>query len=960
MRSLYFAAVLATSALLIAPAPAALAQARAIAGQAAGKPAVDPDIIRPDPEVRQGVLPNGMRYAVKSGGAPPHAVSFRFYVDTGSYQEHDDERGVAHFLEHMAFNGGRNIPGGKLDTLFGAQGVLFGRDQNAETTLYGTTFMLDIPQVDDAKLDLAFQWFRDIADGLTIDPAAVDRERGVVMSEDNRSRGPAREWAEKEQKFLGPEQRSTIRDPIGTTASLKAMTAAQIRAFYQRWYRPDETTIVVVGDLPADQLEKRVIDTFGSWKANGPPPPKVPLTQPNLSRGMDVLTNADPYLPADAHLCWIRKYDEDGADTVARTRLLLERRLWRDVLNERLRTLASSDDPPFGRAAGYAVSAERESLYSCLDVSPLRDDWKGGLAAAITEVRRLQAHGATEEEVGRALEVIRAGNRAATESARAQSDSSVSESMLAALIHHDVIATPRERFRILDRADAGLTEKDVDTAFRRDWSGAGPFLMISTPDGVDAKALKAAYRADISGNPPPALVTAKAPVWAYTDFGPSGKVVNRTEIKAPGFVRLKFANGVILNFKRLTSSQDRIRVEVRFGAGRREVPNKDYYAAELGAQLFVDGALGKHDAESLRRLFNDHGWGADMNIGDDAFVLNGVTGQTDLDLEMQILAAFLTDPGFHRGINAKMPTAINQMERVAKSSPEFAISQALYKTISPNGVYVLPTQDQLIQINASTFERLFKPALTQAPLEVTIVGDVTEDHAVDAVARSLGALPPRAETNRARPDTFFLRYPTTPPPVIRTTYESTTDKAIVSLVWPLYVAEPGRRREEYALNVVSAVMDDAIRHRVRTQMGKSYAPQVGMNSPDAADQGSITAYIETTAPDAEAVAQAARETAADIAAHGVSPEAFEAARKPMLDAIPNKLIDIDTWSAGLDGSARNFEILREFIDYKADMESITLADVNRYAAQWLTQTPIVVIATPAPPPGPQGTAAPAR
>ncbi len=951
MRRFLLVAALAASTVILASGPT-LAQsghADSHAKSADRNAAPDPDVIAPDPSVRQGVLPNGLHYVVMSNRNPSKGVSFRFHMNVGSFEARAAARGVAHFLEHMAFNGGRNIPGGKLDVLFGAQGVQFGRDQNAETTTFGTTFMLDVPQVDQAKLDLAFAWLRDIADGLTIDQAAVDRERGVVLAEDDRSRGPARELGEKVQKFLSPDLRSTIRDPLGTPASLHATDAAKIRAFYERWYRPDQATVVVVGDLPADVLEKRVVDTFGSWAPKGPATPHQAYSQPNLSRNFEIMTSAEPYLPARVDLCWIRKDDETGPDTVARTRLQLERRLWREVMNERFRALASSDNPPFGSAAVGLNEVEHEALYSCLDVLPLKNDWKGSLAAAIGEVRRMLAHGSTSDEVGRALEGVRAEFRAQEDSARAFASSALAQSFMEASVHGDVIATPKERFRILDRADAGLSEKDVDAAFRRDWSGAGPFLIVTTPAGVDAAQVKAAYRADISGLAPPVQTAIKAAAWAYTDFGASGKVVERTEIANPGFVRLKFANGVILNFKRLTTSQDKIKVHLRFGAGRREIPNKDYYAALLGAQFFAEGALGKHDAETMRRLFNDHGWGADLSILDDAFVISGQTNPTDLDLELQILAAFVTDPGFHRAMNAKIPTAVDVMEREAKTSPEFAVSQALNRAIAPDGVYVVPPREQLLAIDAQAFERLFKPALTGDPLEVTVVGDVTEDHAVDAVARTLGALPPRTAATHARPDTFFLRYPATAPDVIRTTYESTTDKAVVALIWPLYVAEPKRRREEYALNVVSQVLDDAIRHRVRSQMGKSYAPQVAMSSPDNADQGAINAYIETTAVDADAVAQAARETAAEIAVHGVSEDAFEAARKPMLDAIPSRMEDLDWWAGGLDGSAGNYEILREFIDWKADLESVTLADVNRYAATWLTQKPIVVIATPKPP-----------
>jgi zinc protease len=972
VRSFNLAVALAASSLILASSLAAHAPALAQAhnatdnhsssGHNGAQPVVaapdqrnvyrDPDIVQPDPNVRRGVLPNGMRYAVMSNATPAKAISFRFSMNTGSYEEGDNERGVAHFLEHMAFNGGRNIPEGHLDTLFGAQGVLFGRDQNAETGFYGTTYMLDIPQVDDTKLDLAFKWLRDIADGLTLAPAKVDSERGVVLAEDDRSKGPARTLNEKAERFLAPELRSTTHDPIGTTQSIRAMDAQTLRSFYERWYRPDQAIVVVVGDEPVEALEKRVIDTFGSWKATGPATPHAAISQPDLTRGLDVLSTSEPSLATNVDVCRAMKYDEGGPDSVARLRLLLERRLWRDVVNERLRGAANVDDPPFGHAEVGMRESDREASYSCLDVLPLKDDWRRALDAGVTEVRRMQAHGATSDEVGRALEGVRAEYRAAADSARAEGSASLAERDLNALVRGDVIATPRERFRILDRAAAGLTEKDVDAAFRRDWMGAGPFVMLTTPQGVDAAQVKAAWRSANAGSPPAIQTAAKAAVWAYTDFGTPGKVVDRQEITNPGFVRVKFANGVILNFKRMTTSQDKIKVHVRMGAGRREIPNEDYYGAALGSQFFLEGGLGKHDAESMRRLFNDHGWGADFTILDDAFVLSGATNPTDLDVEMQILSAFVTDPGFHRSMDAKLPTHIDMMMRQVKTSPEIAMNAALNNAIAPNGVYVIPSREKLLKINAATFQRLFKPALTQAPLEVTIVGDVTEDHAVDAVSRTLGALPPRKAVDRVRPDTFFLRYPTAPVPTIRTTYESINTKAIVSLIWPLYVAEPKRRREEYALNILTNAMDAAIRHRVREQMGKSYAPQVGMNSPDAADQGVINAYIETTGADADAVAQAARETAADIAAHGITPEAFEVARKPVIDSFSTRMDDLDWWAGGMDGSAGNYEILREFIDWQSDMQSVTLDDVNRYAKTWLTQAPIVVIVTPSPPAAP--------
>ena len=347
----------------------------------------------------------------------------------------------------------------------------------------------------------------------------------------------------------------------------------------------------------------------------------------------------------------------------------------------------------------------------------------------------------------------------------------------------------------------------------RDWQGAGPLVLVTAPTQPKLAQVKATYAQAMSGPAPAAIDASAAAQWAYGDFGTPGKVVKREVVEKPGFVRFWFENGVVVNFKQLDKAQDRVKVRVRFGNGRREIPNSDFYAAQVAAGLFVEGGLGKHDAETVRRLFNDHGWSADMDIGPDYFVLEGATNPTDLGVEMQILAAYVTDPGFRRSLDAKLPTTVELMDRSMRASPDFALNQALYKTIAPEGVYVMPSKDRLLKMDAKTFERLLRPALTSSPIEITVVGDISEERVVAALSKTFGALPPRAKTERRRGDTWFLRYPTKAPGTIRTTYDSPSDKAVVELVWPLYVAEPKRRREEYALMVLSQIMDDAIRHK---------------------------------------------------------------------------------------------------------------------------------------------------
>ena len=256
--------------------------ASAAAVQAAEPKTVD--AIRPDPSIIRGELPNGLRYAVRSNGKPSSAMSIRFYIETGSLEETEEERGVAHFLEHMAFEGGRAIKGDTLSTRFQQAGISIERDHNAFTNLVGTYYVLDLQEISDSKLDLALNWLRDVADGLTLDPQAVDQQRGVVTSEYFSRRDGGTAVAEAIKTFFEPGLLDPRRSPGGTPESLRAITSQTLRRYYAKWYRPERAFVIIVGDMPAATLKARVETLFGSWKAATPTPVEPDPGQVDFSR----------------------------------------------------------------------------------------------------------------------------------------------------------------------------------------------------------------------------------------------------------------------------------------------------------------------------------------------------------------------------------------------------------------------------------------------------------------------------------------------------------------------------------------------------------------------------------------------------------------------------------------------------------------------------------------------------
>lgn len=219
-----------------------------------------------DPNVTYGRLENGMRYALQHNIRPEGEAVVRLHINAGSRHETEKTLGVAHFLEHMAFNGSENVPEGEMVKSLERLGLSFGPDTNASTTFSRTQYMLNLPDVGDETLDYALFLMRETADKLLIDPDAVARERGVVKAEEARGNTPNRKAQRAYQDFIYPELLSTKRPVIGLPETLDDISAAQIRKFYDTYYRPERALLVIAGDVKVSDIENKIKSVFGDWQ----------------------------------------------------------------------------------------------------------------------------------------------------------------------------------------------------------------------------------------------------------------------------------------------------------------------------------------------------------------------------------------------------------------------------------------------------------------------------------------------------------------------------------------------------------------------------------------------------------------------------------------------------------------------------------------------------------------------
>lgn len=898
--------------------------------------------VTPDPAVKQGRLPNGLRYAIMQNGTPAKAISVRLIIDVGSYDEADEELGAAHFVEHMAFRSSKGFPDGKLENRFAPLGIAMGRDQNAATGLHSTVYRADMPNAQIDGLRLVLQWMRSAADGILFDPAAVQTERGVVFAEKKSRTTPATITSAAVSRFQAPNLRSANRDPIGTDATLQALGPAQLKAFYERWYRPDNAALVIVGDVDSAALEKEVSDAFASWTAKGAAPARYEASRQFAERGLDAFSRSEPNLPSAIGACRVAPAAEKSANPIERMRAKLLSDFWVKILEQRLE-LASKDPKAGLLVASPMVRDElRDARTACLISVPLDGQWQTALTTAQAELRRFAADGPTDTELENVIETMRSSIRGGISQAETRQSSKLANDFAEALQASLPILSPRESMRAYNLAVDDLTPEDVRSAYANDWKGWGPLLTAIGPKAPDRDSLMAAWRANESAKALGRYADRKAPVWPYTTFGKTGRVKQREALANGDFTRIHFDNGVILNHKRTAFEAGTASVAVHFGSGQSDFARADIAPAAMAAGFFPYGGLGKMTYEEIQQAVGTSTGEVTLNILPDTLALTARTIADQVPDQLQLLAAYVTDPGFHPEFDAKLPTAADLVVRMLRTQPGSVASRTLEVALFPGD----PGLEALATYRVADFKRVLQPLLAKSALEVTVVGDISEAEAIQAVAETFGAFPRRNGTPVGyRPDSFQA-FPKSLPPPLTGRHEGPRDKAAAMVIWPLFITNEKRRGEELALELLGQIFDVRLRHRIRVELGKTYSPTVQTRMVDYADQGTLTVNIESTPDDVQAMVAEARKLAASLATGEISEAELRQAREPLIANWREVQRNNAVWAQVLTSSYHKPYMIDDLLSYAAMIGKVTLDDVRKAAAAWINADPAIGVALP--------------
>ncbi|WEA27519.1 M16 family metallopeptidase [Rhizobium binxianense] len=887
--------------------------------------------LKADPNVHFGTLANGMRFAIMRNATPPGQAAIRFRIGSGSLEENDNQQGLAHFLEHMAFKGSTHVAEGEMIRILQRKGLAFGPDTNAHTSYDETVYALDLPEVDADTLSTGLMLMRETASELTLDAGALDRERGVILSEERLRDTPQYRAGLGIMNSLLAGRRATMRPPIGKADIISNAPVDLVRDYYRANYRPDRATLVVVGDIDPAAMEREIRQRFGDWKAVGPAPAQPDLgTLETKGESADVLVV--PGGMTNIQIAWTRPYDA-APDMFAKRRTQLIEDLGLMVLKRRVSNLASKADAPF-ISAGVGSQDLLDSAHVILIAANSEPDkWRAALTAIDLEQRRIQKFGVSQAEIDREILEYRSALQAALAGAATRTTTDIASMLASSVDDNQVFTSPAEDLSLFETITNDVTAAEVNQALQHAFSGNGPQVVLQTaqsPQG-GAETVRQVYDASkaIAVSAPSSAADV---AWPYTHFGEPGTVVERRAVDDLGLTMVRFSNGVRLTVKPTKLRANEVLVREDIGRGRLDLP-RDRPAPIWASPAVALSGVNAMDYQDIQKALTANIVGIDFSVGDGSFKFDGRTRTEDLATQLQLMTAYTSDPAYRPEAFKRVQQAYLSGIDQYQATPGGVVSRDLGGLVhSGDPRWTFPGRAQLSAAKPEDFEALFRPMVSSGPIDITIVGDVTVDDAIRLTAETFGALPPRLQTAPSN-DQGNVHFPANNKPVVQT-HSGRADSAAAIVGAPVGDLLSDLPRS-FTANIAVQIFQNRLIDQFRTAEGASYVLEGDVNlSRELPGFGYAYFYVETNPAKIARFYALVDETADDLRSHVVSTDELARARGPIIETLKHQRQGNEYWIEYLRGAQTDSRRLDRIRDNLSGYDKVTAGDIRAFAATY--------------------------
>jgi zinc protease len=894
--------------------------------------------LHPDPTLIFGKLPNGFRYVLMENHRPKDRVSMHLDIQAGSMHESDNQQGLAHFLEHMLFNGSTNFKPGELVKYFQSIGMQFGPDANAHTGFYETVYDMLLPDGDREDLEKGLVVMKDFAEGALLLPSEIDRERRVVLAEKRTRDSASYRTHIATLNFEFPHARISKRLPIGKEEILKKAGHKRFKEFYDTWYRPEKMILVTVGDFDAKLAISLIEEKFSSLSTRAPP-----KLCPNFGEinhlGIKSFYHFEKELGNTTISIEVVEKVLQKPDSFAFQRIRLINNIADRIVQNRLDAMVSKADTPFTSASIGSEIFLHQIKYAEITADCNPKNWKRSLFLIEQTLRKALKFGFDKSELERVKKDLLSDLDNAVKKSSTRNSRNLARKILWSLNSDRVFLSPEQKKELFTPLINSLTLQNVHDAFKEIWAPDHRLILLTgnaeltkTDKDPNRQILADYYRSNEVQVSRPA--EKKPVVFPYLpEPEKQGRIIRTKKILDLGIVQVDFKNGARLNLKKTDYKANQVLINLAFGSGRSSEPLKMPGLAALSTEVINESGLGTLEKDEIERAMAGKNTNVFFGVAEDHFYFKGETVSKEVPLLFQLLYAHLVDPGFRKDAYAVSMERFRQKYLTLSSSIDGAMVLSGRRFLAGgDSRFGLPRFEEFKQLALENVRSWIEASLRTDEIEVSIVGDFDVDSVIKLAAKYLGSLsihPCVDKQEESRLPAF---------PVGQSRKISVVTKIPKGLVIVAYPTEDlwniSRTRR---LSVLADIVSDMLREQIREKLGSAYSTfAFNRSSRTYPGYGVFQTMVYINPEEADFLVKEVKQISSNIAGDGATQDELNRAIAPTLTSIKEMMRKNNYWlNTVLTGSKKYPQQLDWSRTILKDYASITKEEVSNMAKKYL-------------------------